>query len=101
MNRTDAKKIAEIITNEKLREMFNAAFFGIKDWTKVSNVNKGMTKSSAWNVLAKNFDVNYKHHIMAKTNMVREFGDFLSEDLKPKKKTKVNNYKPFHQEPEL
>ena len=101
MNRTDAKKIAEIVTNEQLQEMFNAAKIGIKDWTKVSNVNKGMTKGSAWNVLAKNFDVNYKHHIMAKTNMVREFGDFLSEDLKPKKKTKVNNYKPFHQEPEL
>ncbi len=101
MNRTDAKKIAQIITNEQLEEMFNAAKIGIKDWTKVSAVNKGMTKGSAWNILAKNFDVNSNPHIMAKINMVREFGDFLSEDLKPKKKSKVCLSTPFHQDPEF
>ena len=101
MNRTDAKKIAQIITNEQLQEMFNAAKIGIKDWTKVSNVNKGMTKGSTWNILAKNFDVNANQNIMAKINMVREFGDFLPDNLKPKKKNKVNNFIPFHQEPEF
>ena len=100
MNKTDAKKIAQIVTNEQLQEMFNAAKVGIKDWTKVSNVNKGMTKGSAWNILAKNFDVNIKHHILAKTNMIREFGDFLLEDLKPKKKIR-NQFIPFHQQPEF
>ena len=101
MNRTDAKKIAENITNEQLQEMFNAAKVGIKDWTTVSTVNKGMTKGTAWNVLAKNFDVNVTHHNLAKINMVREFGDFLTEDFKPKKKNKVDNFIPFHQEPEF
>jgi hypothetical protein len=101
MNRIDAKKIAEIVTNEQLDEMFNVAKIGIKDWTKVSNVNKGMSKGSAWNILAKNFDVNIKHHIMAKINMIREFGEFLPEELKIKKKSKVSQLRPFHQEPEF
>lgn len=101
MNRTDSKKIAEVITNEQLQEMFNNAQVKIKDWTKVSNVNKGMTKGSTWNILAKNFDVNAKHHIMAKVNMIREFGEFLPENLKPVKKNKVNNSIPFHQDPEF
>ena len=101
MNRIDAKKIAEIVTNEQLQEMFNAAKIGIKDWTKVSVVNKGMTKGSTWNILAKNFDVNANQNIMAKINMVREFGDFLPDNLKPKKKNKVNNFIQFHQEPEF
>lgn len=101
MNRSEAKKIAENIKNDQLEEMLNNAKVGIKDWTKVSTVNKGMTKGSAWNILGKNFNVNSNHHILAKINMVREFGDFLPENLKPLKKNKVNNYKPFHQDPEF
>jgi len=99
MNRTDAKKIALIITNEKIQDMFNKAKLNIKDWTKVSCVNKGMTKGVSWNILAKDFDVTMSHHILAKTNMVREFGEFLSDELKPEKKKKNNNTKPVHQEP--
>lgn len=101
MNRSDSKKIAEGITNEQLQDMLNNAKVSIRDWTKVSIVNKGMTKGSAWNILGKNFNVNSIYHIMAKINMIREFGDFLSENLKPKKKNKVNNFIPFHQEPEF
>lgn len=44
MNRADSKKIAETITNEQLKDMFEKAKSSISDWTKVSNVNKGMTK---------------------------------------------------------
>ena len=58
MNKRDAKKVAQYITNEQLQEMFNAAKLGVKDWTKVSSVNKGMTKGTSWNILAKNFDIN-------------------------------------------
>ena len=53
MNRPDAKKIAQYITNEQLQKMFDNAKVGIKDWTKVSIVNKGLTKGVAWNILAK------------------------------------------------
>ena len=88
MNRTDARKIAETITNEQLKQIFEAAKTQIIDWTKVSNVNKGLTKGAAWNILAKNFDLNSAHHILAKTNMIREFGEFLPSELKPQKKIK-------------
>jgi hypothetical protein len=98
MNRNDARKIAESITNAQLLDMLNRAKKEIKDWTKVSSVNKGLTKGTSWNVLAKDFDVNHNYHIMAKTNMVREFGEFLPVEIKPKKKTKKNT-NPVHQDP--
>lgn len=91
MNKRDAKKIAETITNEELAEMLWNAKAGIKNWTKVSNCNKGLSKGVAWNVLARDFDVNKKHHILAKTNMVREFGEYLPDHLKPEKKNRAKN----------
>jgi len=85
MNRNDAHKIAQMITNEQLQQMFDNAQKGIKDWTKVSNVNKGFTKGVAWNILAKDFDIKHNYHILSKTNMIREFGEFLSDELKVKR----------------
>lgn len=81
MNRRDARKIAETITNEQIQKMFDRAGIEITDWTKVSLVNKGMTKEGAWNILASKFDVNTKYDILGKTNMVREFGEFLPNEL--------------------
>jgi hypothetical protein len=99
MNRTDAKKIAETITNEELGEMFTNAKANISDWTKVSNVNKGMSKGAAWNILASDFNIDMKYHNMARVNMVREFGEFLPNHLKPAKKTKTTSINVVHQEP--
>ena len=99
MNRTDAKRIAETITNEELAEMFENAKTNITDWTKVSSVNKGMSKGSAWNILASDFDVDKTYHNLAKVNMVREFGEFLPDYLKPEKKVKPSITNVVHQEP--
>lgn len=70
----------------------------ITDWTKVSTVNKTFTKGVAWNILCKDFDENYNYHVLAKTNMIREFGEYLPEELKPKKveKPKIT---PVHRDP--
>lgn len=100
MNRNYAKKIAENITNQQLQDMLNQAKTNIKDWTKVSTVNKGMTKGTAWNILAKDFNVNEKYHILAKINMIREFGEYLPDELKIKKKSKVS-LNPIHQNPQF
>lgn len=100
MNRSDAKKIAETITNQELSEMFTNAKANISNWTKVSNVNKGMSKGVAWNILASDFDVDKKYHNMAKVNMVREFGEFLPDHFKPAKKTKPS-INVVHQEPKF
>jgi hypothetical protein len=99
MNKKDARTVAETITNEQIQQMFDNAKENITDWTKVSSINKGITKGVAWNVLAKDFDLEGRYHILAKTYMVREFGDHLPEELKPKKKPKKVTKKPTHHDP--
>lgn len=101
MNRADSKKIAETISNEQLKDMFEKAKSLITDWTKVSNVNKGMTKGAAWNILASNFDVNEKYHKLAKYNMLREYGEYLPDELKPVKKVKITPSYIHHEEPKF
>jgi len=102
MNRQEARQLAETITNQELLEMFNNAKINIFNWEAVSIVNKGMTKGTAWNILAKNFDVDEHHHVLAKTNMLREFGDYLptETDFIKKLEKKIKSEKPpVHQEP--
>lgn len=101
MNRKVAREIAETITNEQIKQMFDNAKAKTTDWTKRSSVNKGMTKGTAWNVLAKDFDLQIKYNILGKTNMVREFGEFLPDEIKPGKKEKRQFIKPTHQEPQF
>lgn len=101
MNKNDDRKIAESITNEQLQQMFETAKIKIKNWRKISNVNKRMTKGAIWNILAKDFYVNYNYDIIIKTNMILEFGEFLPNQLKPQKKSKQQNNTPFHQEPQF
>lgn len=100
MNRTTARQIAEKITNQQLKEMFDLAKANIKDWTKVSNINPGLTKGSAWNILAGAFKETDYNSTLAKTNMVREFGEFLPEQIKPVKKVK-RTITPVHQDPKF
>lgn len=99
MNRKDAKIIAETITNEQLQQMFDTAKEQITDWTVVSSVNKGMSKGVGWNILANGFDVKYHYHSLAKVNMIREFGDYLPDHIKPIKVKKKSLKAPIHQEP--
>jgi hypothetical protein len=99
MKRNEARKLADTITNEQLFDMLEKAKVGIKDWTKVSLVNKGMTKGTAWNVLGSNFDVTKNIHVLTKANLIREFGEFLPKELQPPKKKKGTNIIPHHQEP--
>ena len=98
MNKTDARKIADTITNQQLSDMFEEASKNVRDWTKRSSVNKGMSLGTSWNVLALNFDISHKYHVLAKKNMIWEFGDFLPDELKIKKE-KRNLPKTHHQEP--
>lgn len=102
MNKNSAKKIAETITNEQLLEMFDTAKSFISDWSKISTINKGMTKGTAWNILASDFNVKIYYNTIIKTNMIREFGEFLPKELKIEKKVKIVNYQlPVHQEPKF
>lgn len=100
MKKHEAREIAETITNEQLAYMFKKAKAIITDWNKVSKVNKGLTKGVAWNILASNFDLNEEYHILTKTNMVREFGEFLPDEMLPDKKSK-SKIKPSHANPDF
>ena len=98
MNKTDARMIATEISNKQLFDMFESAKKEIKDWSKRSRVNKSFSIGTAWNILAKDFDIDHNYHILAKKNMVWEFGDYLPDDLKIKKSDKKLP-KIQHQEP--
>ena len=100
MSRNDAREIAEAVTNQQLQQMFDNAKAAITDWTKTSRVNKAFTIGASWNIFTKGFDVNHNIHVLAKTNMVWEFGEYLPEEAKLHKEPKVVETKPpFHQEP--
>jgi hypothetical protein len=102
MKLSRAKKIAEHITNEQLQIMFDYAKKEIKDWSVVSNINKGLTKGAAWNIYAKSFKIDKKLNSVWILNAVREFGDHLPGDIKRGKTNKGNvrdRKEPYHEEP--
>jgi len=66
MNRPLARQIADVITNDQLKQMFDNAKKGITNWNRVSSCNKGFTKGVAWNILAKDFDVKKSYHRLAR-----------------------------------
>jgi hypothetical protein len=100
MNKTNAKKISEIITFSQVQEMLNNAQERITDWSEVSAVNKSMTKGTAWNILKHGAKPEIIHQPLALKNIIWEFGDYLPESIKikkpNKKKSRLNVH---HQEP--
>lgn len=101
ISKAEAFEIANDITNDDLEVMFLNTMKGIDDWGEMSNVNKGLTKGTSWNIFAHQFNPELKYSYITKCNMVREFGDFLPDELRLKKvpsKTEVR-VKTIHQEP--
>jgi len=97
MNRAEARKLAENVTLQDLQFMLNNAANTIKDWTRVSRVNKGMTIGTSFNILSKSLDK--LPHILAITNMIWDFGEYLPNYSKPVTKGKKSTTTPYHQEP--
>ena len=97
MNRNEAKRLAETVSADDLKKMFINARNKIMDWTQVSRVNKGLSKGTSFNILSK-CGIDEKTHILAKINMIWEFGEYLpnyEKEVVNKKKAQ----KPVHQEP--
>lgn len=98
MNRNEAKKLAETVTSEQLKQMFLNAQERITDWRQVSRVNKGMSKGTAFNILsAGTIDIRQK---LAVTNMIWEFGEYLPGYTKPIAKERPE-IAVHHQEPKF
>lgn len=101
MQRHEAKQIAETVTIQDLRQMFLNAQNSIKDWTTASRVNKGLSLGVAFNILSQGIGDHTTAdniHILAKTNMIREFGEYLPGYEKPARKLKSTS-KVQHQDP--
>ena len=96
MNKQKAKKLAKIISHSDFQLMFELAKKEIKDWTIPSNVNKGLSKGKAWNLLypmsfkSESFFKSHDTGNLAKINMIREFGDHIEHlyELDEKKNKK-------------
>lgn len=100
MNKADAKKIAASISRQQLSEMMSRAKLGVTDWTVASSVNPMLSKGSAWNIFYPVFTSGRPMSMPATTNMVWEFGDFLPDDLKPKKTKRAKpQTAPHHEDP--
>lgn len=89
MNRADAKRIAETVTNDQLNAMFERAKVGITDWSKASAVNPCISKGKSWNIMRR-VDPSAlgrgRRDMLIIKNMVWEFGDFLEDGIKPSRK---------------
>jgi hypothetical protein len=97
MKRSYAKKLAEDVTNQELKEMFYNAQKSITqsgDWGKVSKVNKSLSVSTAFNILSCGVDsdefLDQKIAPIAKLNMIREFGEYLPNYQPEQARTKPN-----------
>lgn len=104
MNKYESRELADKITEAEMTEMFENAKFGIKDWTKVSRINKGITIGVAWNILYDTFQLQSFRIVsrLAKRNMIFEFQDFLPKHLIPEKKVKNKpDVKIHHENPKF
>jgi len=75
--------------------MFINAQDGVKDWTKASRLNKGLSIGTAFNILSK---ITSTENLLVTTNQIFEFGKFLPNykaTIKPKLPERI----PVHQEP--
>lgn len=102
MTKNQCRELANKITEADMTEMFENAKVGIKDWTKVSRINKSLTIGTAWNILYgafKGLEFKYQDGL-GKRNMIFEFQDFLPKHLIPEKKVKNKpDVKITHQNP--
>lgn len=105
MTKHECRALADKITETEMAEMFENAKVGIKDWTKVSRINKSLSIGTAWNILYGAFTSESKFSIqsgLAKRNMIFEFQEFLPKHLIPEKKIKnKSEVKITHQEPKF
>jgi len=99
MNKTFAKELVDKIDNYQLQQMLDNAKAGIKDWTIASYNNRAFSKGAIWNLLTNAFKLEEWNHPIIKYNLIREFGEYLPEYLKPKTKEKLPEIKVVHQDP--
>lgn len=99
MNKNHAKQLSLQLDNYHLKQMLDKAKEEIKDWTVASKINKGLSKGAVWNILANSFEMDKHLNNIVKYNLIREYGEYLPEDLQPRKKQPKPEVFPVHQDP--
>ena len=99
MNNRFAKELSRKITNIQIHDMLEKAKVGVKDWTKASKANKGLSRGVHWNIFCKDFKVENECSHILKYRMIQEYGEFLPIGLQPPKKDKNNHKPPTHFDP--
>ena len=101
MNRKEARQLAETVATEQLKEMFRRARASIQNWKAPSKINKSLTVGAVFNILtATDIEAHSTNvALIAKTNMIREFGEFLPGYEKQKREKKKQLPLVYHQEP--
>lgn len=102
ISQSDAKKIAQKITNEQVDQMLEKAAYSIRDWNVRSRVNKTFSIAWTWNILASKRNSLPEHRRIRNgivANLILDFGHFLPKNLIPlprqkKEKTKIKTTKP-------
>ena len=98
MKNSHAKELSRTITQEQIAKMLERAKAEIKDWTKPSKANKGLSRGIHWNIFCKDFKVEVQCSWILKYRMIQEYGEFLPDELQPPKKSKPT-IKTSHQDP--
>jgi len=99
MNNKFAKELSHKITNVEIADMLEKAKTGIKDWTKASRANKGLSRGVHWNMFCKDFKVENECSHILKYRMIQEYGEFLPNGLQPPKKPRKQHKPPTHFDP--
>ncbi len=100
MNKREAKRLAEenYLTEEIVKQTLLNAQNKIADWTKPTNLNKGLSYGYAYNLYSK-IDVANSKGINIKYNFLVIFGDYLPNYEKPIKEAKKQNIYFHHEKP--
>jgi hypothetical protein len=99
MTRSEAKKLAETVTINELKFMFVNAYGRVKNWEVPSKVNKSISLGASFNIYT-NCGLDENTHILAKTNMIRDFGEYLP-NYEKKKRLITPLPKIHHEQPNL
>lgn len=100
MTKKECTQVSINITKEQIILMLNNAKKEVVDWTKPSSLNKGMTIGTSWNILTSGILDNYDIPTIIIVKLLREFGDYLPNELKMNNNKKINKIIDLvHQEP--
>lgn len=100
MNKREAKRLAEenYLTEEIVKQTLLNAKTNLKDWTKPTSLNKGLSYGYAYNLYSK-IDVANSKGTIIKYNFLVIFGDYLDGYIKPEKNKSKKPIYVHHEKP--